>query len=161
MFQKKINIPLIFLFISVITFYSCVDDDICDKSTTPRLTIGFKDTSNNSYVVDSLFVDRVNTDGTVSKEGLFTEVDSVRISLNAISNKTVFYLYNSKLTQDADKDIITVKYQTGQKFVSKACGFKVTYNNVTYELTQAKNIKSIIPNTTEINDESKNVFIIY
>ncbi len=160
MFRKKINLVFI-LFISALVTYSCVDDDVCDKSTTPRLTIGFKDIYDNKYVVDSLIVDRVNTDGTISNEGIFTKIDSVRIPLNAISDKTVFYLYNSKQTLDADKDIITVKYQTAQEFVSKACGLRAVFNNVTYELTQAKKIKALTPNTTEIHNESKNLYITY
>ncbi|MDR2121897.1 MAG: hypothetical protein LBP34_02115 [Flavobacteriaceae bacterium] len=160
MFQKKINLIGVLLFIALM-IYSCIDDDICDKATTPRLTLVL-DSLGSKYKKKQLYIDRKNTDGTVREEGIFSGKDSIQIPLNAMSKETVYYLYDSANTSESDKNIITIRYETEQRFVSKACGFKVIYNNITYEGTQLINIKSITPQTTSIHDESStNLHIAY
>lgn len=159
MFQKKINLLIISVF-TLLFIYSCVDDDVCDKTTTPRLTIAFVDSLNKKLKKDTIFIDELNTDSTLSRH-IFTKVDSVRIPLNALSHKTVLYLYNSLKTADSNKNIITITYQTSQEFVSKACGFKILYNNVNFAPTRLINIKKITSNTTQIREESKNLYITY
>ncbi|MDR1877046.1 MAG: hypothetical protein LBQ84_05425 [Flavobacteriaceae bacterium] len=152
MFRKKINLSA-FLFLTLVFIYSCIDDDVCNEVTTPRLTIVL-DSLGSKYKKNSLYVDRKNADGTISQEGIFLGKDSIKITLNALSNETVYYFYDSANTLDSDKNSITVRYQTEHKFVSKACGFKVLYNQVTYEGSYLTNIKSITPLTTEIHNES-------
>ena len=152
MFQKKINVVLT-LFVAISIIYSCVDDDVCDEVATPRLTVLIQDSLGNKLKKDSLYIDRKNSDGTISNVGVFVGMDSLKIALNAISNETVFYIYDSLKTPDADKNILTLHYQTEQKFVSKACGFMVLYTGMTYN-SQLKNIKKITPNTTELQDET-------
>lgn len=159
MFSKKIN--LIIIYILTFSFiYSCVDDDVCDKIATPRLTIAFVDSLNQKLKKDSIFIDEVNLDNTMSRH-VFSGIDSIKIPLNALSDKTILYLYDKKSTPDSIKNIITVTYQTEQEYVSKACGFKILYKNVNFDPTRLTNIKKITTNTTQIREESKNLYITY
>ncbi|PQL92633.1 DUF6452 family protein [Apibacter adventoris] len=159
MFSKKIN--LIIIYILTFSFiYSCVDDDVCDKISTPRLTIAFVDSLNQKLKKDSIFIDEVNLDNTKSRH-VFSGIDSIKIPLNALSDKTILYLYDKKSTPDSIKNIITVTYQTEQEYVSKACGFKILYKNVNFDPTRLTNIKKITSNTTQIREESKNLYITY
>lgn len=159
MFSKKIN--LIIIYILTFSFiYSCVDDDVCDKISTPRLTIAFVDSLNQKLKKDSIFIDEVNLDNTMSRH-VFSGIDSIKIPLNALSDKTILYLYDKKFTPDSIKNIITVTYQTEQEYVSKACGFKILYKNVNFDPTRLINIKKITSNTTQIREESKNLYITY
>lgn len=160
MYIKRLNIiGFCLLFITVIN--ACVDDDICDKPVTPRLTIGFINSLGSRYTVDTLYVDEVSSGGIVTSGNKFASIDSVRLPLNSQAEQTVFYFYNRKNTIDTDKDIITVKYTTSQKFISKACGYKVIFDNVSYDLSRAVNMKGITPNTSQIHNESKNLFVTY
>lgn len=159
MFSKKIN--LIIIYILTFSFiYSCVDDDVCDKISTPRLTIAFVDSLDQKLKKDSMFIDEVNLDNTISRH-VFSGIDSIRIPLNALSDKTILYLYDKKSTPDSIKNIITVTYQTEQEYVSKACGFKILYKNVNFDPTRLTNIKKITSNTTQIREESKNLYITF
>jgi hypothetical protein len=160
MFQKKINILLVLFFLCILIF-SCVDDDVCDKVTTPRLTIEL-DSMGSKYKKNRLYVDRKNSDGTIHSEGVFQRKDSIQLSLNSLSDETVFYLYDTLHTPDSCKNIITIKYLTEQRFVSKACGFKIIFNDVTYEATSLTNIKTITGQTNQIyNESSTNLRIAY
>lgn len=160
MFQKKINILFVLSFIGLLVF-SCVDDDVCDKVTTPRLTIEL-DSLGNKYKKTRLYVDRKMPDGSVHSEGVFLGKDSIQLPLNSLSDETVFYLYDTLHTPDSSKNIITIKYLTDQQFVSKACGFKVTFNEVTYDATALTTIKSITGQTNQIyNESSTNLRIAY
>jgi hypothetical protein len=160
MFQKKINI-LFALFFLCILIFSCVDDDVCDKVTTPRLTIEL-DSLGSKYKKNRLYVDRKNPDGTIQSEGVFQKKDSIQLPLNSLSDETIFYLYDTLHTPDSCKNIITIKYLTEQHFVSKACGFKVIFNNVTYEATALTNIKTITGKSNHIyNESSTNLHIAY
>ncbi|WP_128330158.1 DUF6452 family protein [Apibacter sp. HY039] len=106
-------------------------------------------------------MDEVSSGGIVTRGNKFASIDSVRLPLNSQAEQTVFYFYNRKNTIDTDKDIITVKYITSQKFISKACGYKVIFDNVSYDLSRAVNMKGITPNTSQIHNESKNLFVTY
>ncbi|WP_295809053.1 DUF6452 family protein [uncultured Apibacter sp.] len=160
MFQKKLNLLFVLFFMCILVF-SCVDDDVCDKVTTPRLTIEL-DSLGIKYKKKRLIVDRKKSDGSIQSEGIFEGKDSIQLPLNSLSDETVFYLYDTPHTPDSCKNIITIKYTTEQQFVSKACGFKVVYNGITYDPTVLKNIKSISGQTNQIyNESSTNLHIAY
>lgn len=160
MILKKIF--LVSLFVSFIfAVHACVDDDVCDKQVTPNLTIAFVDSISKPLTLDSLYVDKLSSDGKLLQMGIFSKVDSIRVPLNSFSNETKFYFYTNKNADSLQKDILAVTYNTSQSFVSKACGFKVSYNDVKYQLLQTYKIKNLSPITNKIENESKDLYITY
>jgi len=161
MFKKIITSVVISA--SCLTVIHCVDDDICISPTTPRLSFQIVKPNADTvtaYTLDSLYVDKVNSDGTLQSVGKWGGISEGKLPLNTDSDKTVFYFYKTNEPANPPKDIITVRYQKEQQFISKACGFKFVFNNVSYELTQSEFVEKLIPNSTEINDESKNNLLI-
>ncbi|MDR3272209.1 MAG: hypothetical protein LBT29_01810 [Flavobacteriaceae bacterium] len=161
---KKIIVSIV-ISASFLTLVHCVDDDVCITPTTPRLSFRLVQPSSDTvtaYVLDSLYVDKVNSDGTIQRVGKWAKVSDGKLPLNTDSNETVFNFYKTDTLAHPPKDVIVVKYQNGQKFVSKACGFKFVFENLSYELTQSVFVTKLVSNSTQINDESEeNLFIVY
>ncbi len=150
---KILVIPL--LLISVISI-SCERDDICPDSTptTPRLIIDFLDTNNednNKNVVNLLII------GTGNENTLSVFVENDEINYNGTANLSTAYLplktdenttqyslikdfsINDAGTPDdtsddfaeGNEDIITINYSRKEVYVSRACGYKTIFENVT------------------------------
>lgn len=149
---KFIAIPFIAFVISLTI--SCERDDICAEATptTPRLIIDLFDLSSqedsknvfdlvvigvgNDEVLDGFFV--INTDNIILP--LKTE-DS---GTGEVASSTQYILHKEYTFDDNDTpddtsddiiggnpDIITINYSTELVFVSRACGYKTIFQNVT------------------------------
>ncbi|WP_213520377.1 DUF6452 family protein [Nonlabens sp.] len=116
---------------------SCEKDDLCtpDQAVTPRLVIEFKDLLNplQNKAVDRIQVQEIgsstfaplNTDGSTT----LSNTESISIPLRTDSSRTS---YNLILTEDGvvNSDNIDFNYILGEAYVSRACGFRVVYNNL-------------------------------
>ena len=141
----KIIILLICLSFAGITI-SCERDDICPESTptTPKLIVEFYDTLDPETVK---FVPQIRVQG-VGNDGVLTGYDGVNeddllLPLRTDTTATQYrirkdYSINDAGTPDdtsddyanGNEDIITIKYTTELVFVSRACGYKTIFNNV-------------------------------
>ncbi|WP_298494896.1 DUF6452 family protein [uncultured Algibacter sp.] len=143
--MKKISLLIIILVI--VGNYSCERDDICPDSTptTPRLIIDFLDATDPDVFknVFDLVVIGVDNDDYLS-DYIFTDTDDVVLPLKTTDNTTEYILVSGASVNnndtpddtsddfiDGNQDRIVINYSREQVFVSRACGFKTIFKNVT------------------------------
>lgn len=138
----------------MIVIYSCEKDDFClSNPVTSNLVIRFHDAENNdeTKVVDSLYVwaDGRDTLDLVNN----ASTDSIAIPLNTLEESTV---YNLARGNDFI-DTFTISYTTEEDFVSRSCGFRVIFNDLSLnhdtEGTETSWVSSFETETTIINSQ--------
>ena len=130
--MKKI---ILLLFAVALSFSSCEKDDICDANTptTPRIVIGFYDSSNPSVlknVTNLKVAGEGMTDGIVFNGSQTTSGNTISIPLKTVGTSTSYSLtLNSGNTNPALVNVDNLKfdYATQEIFVSRACGYKTTF----------------------------------
>lgn len=126
--MKKVVTYCLFSLFILILFISCERDDICAEATvtTPKLVIEFFDANNpgNSKNVRNLVVREIEKDTAF----LFNSTSTISIPLktNAIETSYVFNL-NALADSGGRTDTLTFFYATEERYVSRACGFKVNF----------------------------------
>lgn len=115
-----------FLFLSLIALLisSCEKDDFCIEPITPNMIIRFYNATNISET-------KAVTDLTVNPndlDSIYTNVniDSIVIPLDVTSNQIIY-----NFSSGTNVDILTIDYEIEEVFVSRSCGFKAIFNNVT------------------------------
>ena len=129
---------LLGVFIGTIT--SCEKDDYCIKNpVTPHLILRFYDDSNKETLksVDELYV------WAAEKDSIFSNVktDSIYLPLNSNTTKTVYYFSNGTTINS-----FTISYTPKEEFVSRSCGFKMTFEEVSFS-SNSSWIKDFTPKT--------------
>ncbi|MGB1308781.1 MAG: DUF6452 family protein [Oceanihabitans sp.] len=141
--MKKI-ILLLFLFLAVT---NCEKDDICAENTetTARLYIEFFNSANTSFSKNAFqfLAQGVDNENIIPDYNVVT-TNKVYLPLKTTDNQTQFVLHidyeiNNNGTPDdtsddfpeSNPDIITINYITKQEYVSRACGYKTVFENVT------------------------------
>lgn len=143
------------LCIIVATFYSCENDDICIESTTPQLIIRFYDATNPTIKkkVSSLNVWISEKDSIIKNKA----TDSIAIPLNTNSTNTVY-----KFSSTNKVDDLSFTYQRGEVYISRSCGFKAIFQNVTATKTTSNWIQQIIiKNPTIENEKNAHITILH
>ena len=145
-----------YLFLSLIALLisSCEKDDFCIEPITPNMIVRFYNATNISETkaVNDLTINISNLDSIYTNVSL----DSVVIPLDVTSNQIIY-----NFSSGSNLDILTIDYEIEEVFVSRSCGFKAIFNNVTITsdvsndwiigLTETLENTITIPN---INDES-------
>ena len=115
-----------YLLLSIIALLisSCEKDDFCIEPVTPNMIIRFYNATNITQT-------KPVTDLSVYSEGfdeLYTNanLDSILIPLDVTSNQIIY-----NLSSESNLDVITINYDIEEVFVSRSCGFKAIFNNVT------------------------------
>ncbi|ALM21570.1 hypothetical protein JCM19294_1819 [Nonlabens tegetincola] len=141
----------------------CEKDDLCtlDQPANARINIVFKDRSipSDNKVVSQLRVLLENVDTEVplnsTNDLLLTATDSISIPL-PIDVNTVTYRFERIENENENQDAITFTFDTREEYVSRACGFRVVYDNLTAQVapeTGTNNwINSVVVNETTIED---------
>ena len=147
------------LFFGIITIFSmgCEPDDICAASTptTPNLIIRFYDILNQDSKknVFNLKVQGLGNDNPLTDYNVVT-TDSIVLPLKTDANTTQYSLHkeysNVNDVIGGNEDIITINYSTEQVYVSRACGYKTIFKNVT--LTINNDGDNWIQSKESIND---------
>lgn len=130
--MRKI-IPFIVLLIVLVS--ACEKDDFCTQNpVTPKLILRFYDDADRSSLksADTLYVWAEN------KDSLFVNIatDSLVIPLNTDSNQTIYNLSKGNIVEQ-----FTIDYTPQNEYVSRSCGYKIIFNDVTFA-----------PNNTWITD---------
>jgi len=114
-----------YLLLSIIALLisSCEKDDFCIEPVTPNMIIRFYNATNITHT-------KPVTDLSVYSEGfdeLYTNanLDSILIPLDVTSNQIIY-----NLSSESNLDVITINYDIEEVFVSRSCGFKAIFNNV-------------------------------
>lgn len=141
--MKKTITLIAFLLLAL----SCEKDDICTNADadTAKLVIRFYDITSPETpkaVTDLLIVGDGNSLGYS-----FETTDSIAIPLRILTNNTTYRLIkdyavddNGTPTDTADdfatgnEDEIIINYENEELYISKACGFKNVFNDVTMGL---------------------------
>ncbi|NMH86088.1 DUF6452 family protein [Flavivirga algicola] len=141
---KILVIPLLFV---VAISISCERDDICPDSTptTPRLIIDLLDnnnTDNKKRVFDLVAIGVDNE--FVLPDYNFSNTDNLVLPLKTDENTTQYILVKEATVNDAgtpddttddfidgNQDTITINYSRKEVYVSRACGYKTIFENVT------------------------------
>ena len=154
--MKKI---IAIFFLSVIIFTSCEKDDFCTQNPiTPKLIIKFYDDLDRETVKQ---VNRFSIIPEGKTDSLFTNqtIDSlIAIPLNSLTNKTVYKLKMNNIDGTIANNQIatfTIEYIPKEEYVSRSCGFKVIFNDVTFSADNTW-IKDFTPSTlTTINNQNE------
>jgi hypothetical protein len=102
---------------------SCEKDDFCIEPVTPNMVIRFYNATNITQTksVENLSVNPEGLDELYSNANL----DSIIIPLDVTSNQIIY-----NLSSESNIDVITINYDVEEVFVSRSCGFKAIFNNV-------------------------------
>jgi Family of unknown function (DUF6452) len=134
----KLTKSIIVLLLIVFTFWGCEKDDICEAttSTTPRLVIRFYDIEKGTVeknVKDLKVIGKGKTDGiifsTLTTDAKYlTSANTISIPLDTNNNVTE-YSFILDFGDATLKNIDNLKFDYVRKtiFVSRACGFKTTF----------------------------------
>jgi hypothetical protein len=122
----KTKMKKYYLFLSLIALLisSCEKDDFCIEPITPNMIVRFYNATNISETkaVNDLTINISNLDSIYTNVSL----DSVVIPLD-VTNNQIIYNFSS----GSNLDILTIDYEIEEVFVSRSCGFKAIFNNVT------------------------------
>jgi hypothetical protein len=175
---KKFYIYLVF----VTVCFSCESDDVCDGSipTTPSLVIEVYDATNTSSTraTTNLKITEVGNSNALVFENNSTLLNTTKFKIPLKSNtNSVSYefasnanLINNVINPAINKDIITYNYTTKDVYISRACGYKTTYeigdfnyanNVVDFASENSKWIKNIQFITKTIDNETNVHLKIY
>lgn len=171
--MKKISLLALLLLITI--NLGCERDDICPESTptTPSLIINTFDISNqeDSKNVFGLLVAGVDNADFLPGYGV-VNTNNIILPLKTHENTTKYILHNEYTYDDngtpndtsddiigGNQDIITITYATEEVFVSRACGYKTIFKNVSItiendgdnwiQLIQSVNNNQSVENETE------------
>ncbi len=149
---------LLLLFLSLINI-ACEKDDFCTENpVTPNLVLRFYDTSDASALKS---VERLSVvaQGRTDTLAAYTSIttDSIAIPLNSMENQTVYLLKMNNVDGNINNNqlaTLTVSYTTEEEYVSRSCGFRIIYNDLTL-VSDNSWIKSLTPETlTIINSQN-------
>jgi len=148
-YYKVLIIPI--LLIAMLSI-SCERDDSCTDATptTPRLIIDLLDALNpdtKKNVFDLVVIGVDNDD--FLPDYIFQDTDDLILPLRTDDNTTEYILIkeasvndngtpndNTDDFVDGNQDRITLNYSREEVFVSRACGFKTIFKNVTLTIVQ-------------------------
>lgn len=128
--MKKIVALLLLLSL----FFTCERDDICPESTptTPKLIIRFYDFAEQSETKRVLNLQIQGIENDEVYQAPFS-TDSVPVPLRTDNTITRFILHSNYADEgnSGNPDTITIEYNPKEIYVSRACGYKTIFENVT------------------------------
>lgn len=148
---------LILIIFTLALISACEKDDICLSPTTPKLILRFYDNADQTTIKStrnlSIWADEKDTISNYKSVSL----DSVAIPLNVNTSQTVYHLKTNSVDGNIANNIsntLTINYTTTEEYVSRSCGFKTIFNNVTITSNNGW-IQSFTPTSlTTINNET-------
>ena len=128
---------VLFILLLTVLISACEKDDFCIKNpVTPNLILRFYDTNDRETLkdVERLSIWAENKDTITNYKSI--NIDSVAIPLNSLATKTIYHLkMNNSDGSIANNQTatFTINYTTQEEYVSRSCGFKILFNDVTFE----------------------------
>ncbi|ARV05709.1 hypothetical protein BTO04_02905 [Polaribacter sp. SA4-10] len=122
--MKKTILSLLFL---IIVISACEKDDFCLKNpVTPSLVINFYDDTNKETLknVRELYV---WAEGKTDSIYINQTINSITIPLNSLATEIVYNFSKENVVNQ-----FTINYTTEEEYVSRSCGYKVNFNEVTF-----------------------------
>lgn len=135
---------MIFFIIIGMSITSCERDDICPQNTlkTPTAHILFFN-SNGGRPIETT-IGNIKFHGLEGKTPLAeispeSDLKSIRLPLDFENEQSRFLMINT----NSQTDTLTIKYSPKLTFISKACGYRFTFENTTVDCTQDHLIEAI------------------
>ncbi|MFV0540910.1 MAG: DUF6452 family protein [Aestuariibaculum sp.] len=174
-------ILLIIATIAILSNISCERDDICAESTgtTPKLIIDAYDNSNteNKKNIAGLLIKGIDNDAILPGYEIISS-NSIELPLKTDNDNTQYVLIKGASVNDNDTpddtnddyidgnyDTITVAYTRKEIYVSRACGYKTIFENVSLTIEEDGDnwIISRLPlmENNTVEDETETHFNIY
>lgn len=128
---------VLFILLSIGLFSACEKDDFCIKNPiTPNLVLRFYDANDRETLkpVERLSIWVALKDTIAAYKSI--NIDSVAIPLNSIDSKTIYHLKMNNLDGSIANNqtaTFTITYTAQEEYVSRSCGFKILFNDVTFE----------------------------
>lgn len=149
---------LILIAVLMLCLTACEPDDICLEGTpgSPNLIVVFYDknqTDTKKSVID------LQVKGLDMETLLYdSTTDSISLPIKTISSSTSFSLLT---TQNGNtlEDIITFNYDPEDKFISRACGYKTRFNNLTFSTSNTLNWIEFIELLTDSISDTNNTHV--
>ena len=146
--MKKIMLLLGFI---LLINTSCEKDDFCLKNpVTPNLVLRFYDETNRETLKTAkLLTVWIEGKDTIDGYESFT-TDSIAIPINSLALETIYHLkINEENGAKADNQVttFTITYDPEEEYVSRSCGYKVIFNDVTFSSDNTNWIKDFTPET--------------
>lgn len=139
----KINKNYIILFSLLTIFLSCEKDNICIEDITPYLIIRFYDNDSPQFTkeVINIKVELDGIEGNYEDETTITQLtDSIAIPIQVTQDLTRFKLTVSKFDEDEilveNEDDFEIYYDRENIYVSRSCGYKTVYQDVSFILEE-------------------------
>ncbi|WP_047247867.1 DUF6452 family protein [Maribacter thermophilus] len=127
----------VFILLGILMAASCEKDDICVEGDTPLLVIEFYDISDTSTLksVTALRVVGEGQSTTVNTVSDRSDLSTITIPLKTDSDETTFLLISDSASDDSGAetgniDTVTFNYERIEDFASRACGFVISYSNL-------------------------------
>jgi hypothetical protein len=149
----------IYIVLFALVLGACEKDDICLSSTTPKLILRFYDSADNTKFKA---VSNLSIKAESKTDSLYTNqvVDSIAIPLNVNGTQTIYHLKTSSTGNIADNKYnkLTLNYTTEEVYISRSCGFKTIFKNVTVASDNGW-FQSFTPNSITTIDNENNAHI--
>ena len=153
--MKKLSTLIV---LALLSLTSCEPDDICleDTPRTPKLIVVFydKNQSDSKKSITELQVKGMDMEGILYN----TTTDSIALPLKTLAGSTSFSLTATQ-NGNATEDIITFNYDPEDQFISRACGYKTIFNNLTFSTGNTLNFISEIEILTTSISISNNIHV--
>ena len=153
--MKKLSTLIV---VALLSLTSCEPDDICleDTPRTPKLIVVFydKNQSDSKKSITDLQVKGMDMEGILYN----TTTDSIALPLKTLAGSTSFSLTATQ-NGNATEDIITFNYNPEDQFISRACGYKTIFNNLTFSTGNTLNFISEIEILTNSISISNNIHV--
>lgn len=156
--MKKISLLLIPI-LSVFAFWSCEEDDVCIEGTTPPLIVTLK--KSDATVMDSLFVYRQEANGAFTTVNNGAPKDSLAIPLRLDESESTKVVFALRRNSPSLTDTVSFTYDYAIEYISKACGYKVIYNNISERQKTHHFIKNFKLLKNNITDETSAHIVLY
>lgn len=162
------------LLIFLIANFGCERDDLCPETTatTPSLIIDLYDITAPEELknVIDLRIQGIGNDKALPGYNVAPSANKLILPLRTNANSTSYklhidYAVDENGVVEGNEDIIEIRYTTEEVYVSRACGYKTIFNNVTILRDPndtnrwIQNIESLIETQT-VEDETTTHFNI-
>lgn len=160
--MRKYILGLFALMISGFVFWACEEDDICTENKTPELIIKLKNATTPGETMDSLYVLRIDSKDKFTLIVSGTGRDSISVPLPLNPTTETDLIFSRRRTTDQFLDVLKISYKYNTEYVSKACGFKAVYKDLSATTDSHKFIKSIEILQHEItNQNAAHILLTY
>lgn len=135
----------------IMLFCISCQDEFCLDSTTPSLIVRFRDINTDTIKPIKLNVGAIDLDTLIND----TTLDSLVIPLNTQTNSITYFLSKVDDSNSQSSELLTIDYDIEDVYVSKACGFKSIFKNISITTTNNDWLLNFNTITSDITNENQ------